>query len=505
MLKAWNFGELNQALTDIIGSAAHILPELLLAGLLCILVVVDLIAGKKRQKVTFSFSLIALLSVFGVLALQAGKVTQQAAMPLFGGMVLSDGLAIAFKLIFSLAAVMTVLLTFSRSKEDLHQSGEYHSLLAGTLLGTFLMVMTTNLLMLYLSIELVSICSYILTNFNRQHKSAESALKYFLFGAMSSGVMLYGISLFYGFSGTLDFTSQAFIHGISQIDSLPLMLAAFMVIAGFLFKISAFPFHIWTPDVYEGAPTSIVAFFSVAPKLAGVAVIIRYLAALKGHMAMDLDIDWFTLLAVIAILTMTIGNFSALWQNNAKRMMAYSSIGHAGLMLAAVLAYSVLGIQSILFYGTVYLAMNFAAFLMIQIISERTDKENISEYQGMGISHPFLAAMMLIVMISLTGIPPTAGFTAKFLVFSSLLQTYQQGGDVMVLYLIIAGLINTVVSLFYYLKIPYFMYFKKGDTADFSLSLYDKALTVILTAPLLILFFQSGWLMNLINHIKYLF
>jgi NADH-quinone oxidoreductase subunit N len=373
--------------------------------------------------------------------------------------------------------------------------------------------MSVNLLMIYLSIEIVSVSSYILTTIEKTRKSTESGLKYILFGASASAVMLYGMSLLYGMTGTLDIASPDFSRGISQIDSVASTVAIILTISGFLFKISASPFHVWTPDVYESAPTPVVAFFSVAPKIAGFLVAIRFYSAVPNNLQI--------ITAVLAMASITFGNFSALWQNNAKRLLAYSTIAHSGFMLIGLVTMSQLGVTSVVFYLIVTLFTNLAAFLLVdyteqllvisnQLLEEPQitnsgsppDQSLITNFKGLGRINPFYGIMMLILMISLAGLPPTAGFFAKLNIFSALWETYQTTNQPILLWLFIFGLLNTAIALFFYLKIPFMMFFKEPlENQEFDLNSKQYFLAIILVLPILILFFKADWLMELISYL----
>jgi NADH-quinone oxidoreductase subunit N len=500
--------QLTSKLAAIVGSIIHFIPELTLAGSLILLLIFDLFNKKSREWFLPGLSIAFLVIITLTLAVQWNQVATSGKATLFLGMLTLDSLSIFLKLLFVLAAVFTTLLSFRyiSNQEELHRIGEFHVLMYGLLLGAFLMVMSTNLLSIYLAIELVSITSYILTNFDFNKKSAESGLKYLLFGALSSGVMLYGMSLLYGFTGTLDITTTAFANSLLMVPAHPLVIAGILTFGGLFFKIAIFPFHIWSPDVYEGAPTPVVAFFSVVPKLAGLIILIRLLNTFE-HVSLafiDISFSWRELIAIIAILTMIIGNFSALWQTNAKRMLAYSSIAHAGFLLVGVLAYSNFGLHSILFYGFVYLFMNFGAFWLLKILYQKCSSYQMHAYRGLGHKYPYIGILMVICMISLTGLPPTAGFSAKLFIFSALWETYQNTHNNFLFYLIIIGLFNSVISLFYYIKIPYLMFFKHEEIHVSSrVNYYDKILVALVIIPLLILFFRSDILMNFINHIQF--
>lgn len=499
---------LSDKLNQLLQSLSGFFPEVSLAALFVVVILIDLIFYNKPKKPTIYICLLGLLLI---IFLTYNQWTQLASpLPLFLGMIVVDKTAILFKGIFLVAAVLTLLVSLRNQKESDERSylksGEYVSLLVAMTLGLHLMAMAANLLMIYLSVELVSIASYILATFKHDKKGAEGGLKYLLFGAMSSGIMLYGMSLLYGFTGTLSLSLQegsTFVTQLSSIHPVPVLLALFLTIGGLLFKIAAVPFHIWAPDVYEASPTPVVAFFSVAPKAAGFAILLRFLIHtdlihpdLIGSENLILIRN---ILLVIAIITLIVGNFSALWQKNAKRMLAYSSIAHAGFILTGVLAVNELGWQSVLFYLTVYMFINFAAFLLVDTINSQLHSEDIEDYKGLGMQNPFLGIFFLSSMIALTGLPPTAGFTAKLFIFSALWQAYQSSGDSLVLLLFAIGLFNVVVALFYYLRIPYYMFFRNGkELITLNLGMYTILLLVILTLPVFLFFFKADWLMNII-------
>ena len=326
-------------------------------------------------------------------------------------------------------------------------------------------------------------------------------MKYVLFGGVASATMLYGMSWLYGFTSTLDITSEQFTIGLQGAAPLPLAIALVMVLGGFVFKLGAFPFHIWSPDVYEAAPTPVVAVFSTLPKLAALTVIFRFITNVHVVAAFD----WQLWLGIIATLSMTVGNFSALWQKNAKRMLAYSSIAHAGFLLVGLLAYSTAGNVATIFYASVYLLMNFGAFLLVIWLQKMVGSTNIRDFSGLGNQYPYLSTLVLIVMLALTGLPPTAGFSAKLLIFSSLWETWQGGGNPLLLWIFIFGLFNTVLALFYYLKIPYYLFFKKNQASCISERFQWSTVVwgTIFILPLLLLFFKPDWLLGFLNNANF--
>jgi NADH-quinone oxidoreductase subunit N len=352
--------------------------------------------------------------------------------------------------------------------------------------------------MIYLSLELISIASYILAAFHFNPKASEGSIKYLLFGAFSSGVMLYGMSLLYGFTGTLQITDNQFITGLSQTNGMAVLVGGFLAMAGLLFKISALPFHYWTPDVYQASPTAVVAFFATAPKIAGILVLWQFSQVLAGidFWLGNLKIEWTDLLAMLASL-IVVGNFSALWQTQAKRMLAYSAIAHAGFLLIPLVANNELGRQSLFFYLTVYVFMNFGAFWLIEIMAQVADYQ-IKSYEGWGNAFPILGISFLLTMIALTGLPPTAGFTAKLLIFSALWEAYQASQNYLLLVLMVFGLLNTAVALYYYLKIPFYLFFRplpNPPNPILEVKWTDYAFLSLILLPLLILFFKPDWLM----------
>lgn len=478
-----------------------------MAGLVVVLLW-DLAVKRKSVGVFVSLAGASLLVAGFFLIKQWAVLAGNAPEAIFSSMLLPDRLSVFFRLLFCVGGLLTLLLSiYYRSGslqvgfERVGKIGEYYVVILGLLIGALFMSMTVHLLAIYVALEMVSLSSYVLTNFNFDRKSAEASIKYLLFGGVASAVMLYGMSWLYGLSGTLLITSPAMLTGLGEASPLLAGLAVLLTLGGFLFKISAVPFHLWAPDVYEGAPTPVVALFSVVPKLAGLVLLIRFVPVLQSFSG---TWDGTTLLAGLAIVTMTVGNVAALGQTNAKRMMAYSSIAHSGFLLVGVVAYTAFGLQSVLFYAAVYLLMNFAAFLLIQLLSKCSGQERITDFRGLGRQHPGLGVAALLVMIALTGLPPTAGFTVKVLIFSSLWEAYQQHPQPILLILFVVGLINTAIALFYYLKIPFYMFFREPEVVHSSAArggsrnIFDKILVGLLIFLLLVLFFKPELLLTFI-------
>lgn len=490
-------------LRDINSSLSDFLPEVSL--MLAILVIILIGLFKIGQK-ELLLRLIAAATLMLMLYLD---IMQWMFMPaqvqeLFVNMVALDKTAVFWKMMFEVGALLVVLMGF-RYKELASKSSEYYALLFSVVFGAHLVAMAVNLLMVFIGIEVISISSYILTTFSFNKNSTEAGLKYLLFGAAASGVMIYGMSWIYAFTGSLSFTDPAFSEMLMNVDSVPLIIALTFVLAGLLFKISAAPMHVWAPDVYTSAPTPVVAFFSVVPKLAGFAILIKWL--LVVNLFGLGPVSWSSVLAVVAMVTIAIGNFSAIWQGNIKRMLAYSSIAHSGFLLVGVVAFSEPAIQGLMFYAGIYIVMNIAAFMYVYYLEREYNISEINQCRGFIKTSPLVTILILVIMISLAGLPPTAGFTAKLLVFSSLWEAYALSENSWMLYLLIFGLLNTVVSLFYYLKIPYFMIFKEGTQTDRVKNLYtiENFLGFIMVLILLILFFKPDWLMRMINSVSFAF
>jgi len=369
----------------------------------------------------------------------------------FGGMLRFDWLGYLFKMFFVFAAAVTAL--FFMDTDKLNQRAEAYLLLLAATIGMCLMASSADLVMLYLAIETTSIPLYILAGFlTSDDKSTESGFKYLLFGALTSAVMLYGFSLIYGFTGTTslyDLGTHFNNFGMLSVG------ITFLVLAGLAFKVSLFPFHFWAPDVYEGAPTPVAGFLSTASKAAGFAVILRLLTAVFPV----ISADWSMILAVLAILTMTVGNLIALAQKNIKRMLAYSSIAHAGYAMIGVVAFSQLGVASAVFYMIAYILTNLLAFGIVGIVGHATGSDDVSAYNGLGRRNSSLALAALVAFLSLAGMPPFGGFVAKFFVFAAAIQSGW-------IWLAVVGILNSIVGLYYYLNILKYIYLYRMENQD---------------------------------------
>jgi len=474
-------------------SLKYFLPEIVLVGGMLFIILFDLLVSRRKFIPYITLFILAVSFFISANMLSAGADTT-----LFEGLIRLNGFTIFFKLLFCVVTFLTVLFSIARQKE--HQGVEYYALLLISTLGLFLLASANDLLMIYLGLEVVSICSYLLVaSLKGALKSSEAGLKYVIYGAMASGIMIFGMALFYGLYGTLSLPELAnvvtntpkFGAGILTLGS-----ALFMVFVGFGYKIAAVPVHMWCPDVYEGAPTEITAFLSVAPKAAGFAILIRFFFNLIPAIP-ELSIPnsaqfqgyWQTILAIISVLTMTVGNLAALHQTNLKRLLAYSSIAHAGYILMGLVILTSSGMQAMVLYLPIYLFMNMGAFFVVYIIERLTGKVDISEYEGLGWRMPFLGVMMAIFLFSLVGLPPLAGFIGKFYLFAAVIDAHWYK-------LAILGVLNGVVSLYYYARIVRAMFLNMPTDSEpvipaqagiQSVGLFNTILLLIFVIPVLVL------------------
>ena len=444
---------------------AAILPPVILIGMGMVVILIDLF-GRRRNTRNLAYLSLLSLGVTGYTCLFLADVNLTG----FGGSIALDRFTLAFNLIFLLVTGFTVLLSIRFLEDKGLSHGEVYALLLFATAGMMFMASGRDFLMIFIGLEILSISSYILCGMIQSDpRSNESALKYFLLGAFATGFLLYGMVLLYGATGSIQLPaiSEALSHGETYANPFVWMGMGFLLV-GFGFKLALVPFHMWTPDVYEGAPTAITAFLSTGPKAAGFAALARIL--LEGLGA--LQPEWSQVLWVLAAVTMTAGNVMALLQNNIKRMLAYSSIAHAGYILVALVVGNAQGVSGLIFYTAAYTFMNTGAFAILILASEKgRERVTFDDYAGYGYVEPVMALAMFLFMLSLAGIPLTAGFAGKFQIFKS---AVDQG----YIWLVVIGLLNSVVSLYYYLRIVVVMYMQTptGDSlaqpARPSLSLY---------------------------------
>jgi NADH-quinone oxidoreductase subunit N len=435
----------------------YFLPELVLIGTIVLLFFIDFIVGLKNKRF---YPAVAFLGIAGMMVANA-FLTGRPAVHFFSGMVTFDVMGHFFKYIFGAAALLAVILSLRSQEVERVDQPSYYTLIIALTLGMMLLATANHLLMIYLALEMVSVLSYILSGYVRGiRRSSEAALKYVIYGGVASGIMAYGISILYGLTGTMSLGAIAEFLKTHAVSRPLLFTSVLLIMAGFGYKIASFPFHMWCPDVYEGAPTPFTAFLSVGPKAAGFAAVIRFfLIALAqpgeaGFVAVK-PIGWPALITTLSIATMTVGNLAALWQTNLKRLLAYSSIAHAGYMLMGFAALNSESLAAILFYLVVYLIMNIGAFLVVILVANQLGIEDLDGYKGLGRRGglgTLLGLAMAVFLFSLTGIPPMAGFVGKFYLFGAVIRAGLYG-------LAIAGVLNSVVSLYYYVRIIKVMFF----------------------------------------------
>lgn len=424
---------------------APLVPELTLVGGLLLLLIVDLIA-KRRKGIIAAVGGSLLLGVVVVLTLCGNE---KVGAYLFGA-VIQDGETIFFRILFAAATVISFgMLVFSFPKE-----GEPFLLMVCGVLGMFFLAGSNDIITLFVALELVSIPAYVLAGYRKgDARSAEAALKYVIFGAASSGMMLYGFSLLYGITGSTGIPEMASKLADSTSMSLPHMIGLLLVLVGIGYKIAMVPFHFWCPDVYEGSPTAITAFFSVAPKAAGFAALLR-LMPLYYTLDPVYGVTAVGLITLVSAVTMTFGNLGAIWQDSVKRLLAYSSIAHAGYLLMGFAAMAAhpegeindFAIRAVLFYLVVYLFMNLGAFLVVDMVERGYGSDSIKWFRGLGKSSPLPALALAVFLFSLVGLPPLAGFIGKFFLFAALVKGGLWG-------LAVIGIINSVIALFYYVRV----------------------------------------------------
>jgi len=427
---------------------AAIMPEIILSVVAMLLLLVNVFVPTKDKAYLGYLSIIG-IAVACVSAVGGWGNPQSG----FGGAIIQDNFAIFFKVIYLVSSALVILISDRYMAQEECNHGELYPLILFATIGMMLMASGTDLMVIFLGLELLSVCLYVLAGFNRANiKSNEAGLKYFLLGAFSTGFLLYGMALTYGATGSTKIMAiQANVMANPSIATNPMFVIGMLLIAvGFSFKIAAAPFHMWTPDVYEGAPTPMTAFLSAGPKAAGFAAFIRVMIFAFPM----LKANWTDLLWILAVLTMTVGNIIALSQDNIKRMLAYSSIAHAGYALVGFTACNAEGAAGILFYMLSYAFMNIGAFAVIILIGKKGEKNcNVSDYAGLAFKKPVLAAVFTVFLFSLAGVPPTAGFIGKFYLFSAALKSGY-------LWLAVIGVLNSAASVYYYLRVTVFMYMK---------------------------------------------
>ncbi|WP_337270822.1 NADH-quinone oxidoreductase subunit NuoN [Oryzifoliimicrobium ureilyticus] len=432
--------------SDLITTSLHLaVPEIILAIAALVLLMIGVFSGERSGKTVGALAMV----VFAVAVLWL--IFFPAEGRGFGGVFIADGFARFMKVTALIGSFAALFMSMTHARESQLDKFEYPVLLTLSTLGILLMISAGDLISLYLGLELQSLAIYVIAAINRDHlKSTEAGLKYFVLGALSSGMLLYGMSLVYGFTGHTQFIDIAKALTMDGTRSLGLVFGLVFILAGIAFKISAVPFHMWTPDVYEGAPTPVTAFLASAPKIAAMAMMVRIvISAFQPILP-----DWQQVIIFISICSMLLGSFAAIGQRNIKRLMAYSSIGHMGYALVGLAAGNQAGVSGVMLYMLIYMVMTLGSFAIIMSMRRKdgTVVEDVSDLAGLSSTNPFMATVLTILMFSLAGIPPMAGFFAKYFVFVAAIQAKLYG-------LAIIGVLASVVGAYYYLRVIKLMWF----------------------------------------------
>ncbi|MEO7216226.1 NADH-quinone oxidoreductase subunit N [Mucilaginibacter sp.] len=454
-------------LSDVLGSLQYFTPEIYLTALFIVVLLTDLFFGKSSTWLCRTIALIGMVLVLVMdydqkFLLMKGSGSQY----LFGNMLWLHGPAIKFKIVIDVLTFILLLYFTWDNKLKAHKKGlsDLYTIVIGSVLGLHLMIMAVNLLSIYLAIEMVSIASYLLVAYKSERLiTTEAGLKYVLFGAASSAVMLYGISLIYAFTGSLNLTvgSQMIVQ-FAQVNPLSVSFALVLVLVGIGFKLSFVPIHFWVPDVYEGAATPVTAYLSALPKIAAFALLVNFVTPFAFYKDWH-GFDFRLVLSIIGIITMIAGNFTAVLQNNVKRMLAYSGIGHTGFALMALVTFTPEGLSALIYYLLVYGLGIITALALANYFENAEGITDVRDYKGLGFKYPLASVCFVVVLISLTGIPVSAGFTGKLFVFSATYSVYQHTKDVWLLAMLATGALTTVVALFYYIKIPLNLFLKRTE------------------------------------------
>ena len=466
-------------------SITYILPELFLSISIMFLLMLGVFI-KKSFKLVNLFTVLTLIFTIALVINQSGE-----SIKIFNDSFIIDKLSIFMKVLTLLFCSFVLISSKEYVKNNKIDKIEYPIIILASILGMMLMISSYDLIVFYLGLELQSLCLYILASFKRENeKSTEAGLKYFVLSALASGLLLYGCSLIYGFTGSTNF--EIISDNISKTNTGTVFGLVFIMV-GLAFKVSAVPFHMWTPDVYEGSPTSVTAFFALIPKIAAITVFIRFMYV----PFINVIEQWQTIVVFLSIASMILGAVAAIGQNNIKRLMAYSSIGHMGYALAGLATGINSGIQATIVYLTIYLVMNLGAFGCIFMMRrENIFYEDINDLSGLSKNHPLLSLGFLIILFSLAGIPPLAGFFAKFYIFMAVIEVEMYA-------LAIIGLVTTVVSAFYYLRIIKIIYFDKPKKAFDTIYDWGLKISLIMSSILILIYFVNpSILTDVVSSIK---
>ncbi len=466
---------------QLLGFLSYYIPEVICIALMCFLLLAEASVKEEhgnRDKI-YGLALGGLALSLGFLFCNLSKAPLQ----IFHNAVTIDPFSTLIKIIMVLGTMGSIFL--SRSSKDIYTNlkSEFAIMAIGVLIGGMLLASANNMLTLYLGIETLSILSYVMSAFKRDEStSAEAGMKYALYGGLSAGVMLFGMSHLYGILGSIQF--MEIIPKLATLEGINLsmvMVSFLLFFVGVGYKISCFPFHMWSPDVYQGSPIPVTSFFSIVPKMAGLAVLVR-ISMIFFHTESVLSVSWVGLMLVISAMTMTVGNVTAIGQSSVKRLLAFSSIGHVGMMLLGVVVLDDVGVRAILFYGIVYMFMTLIAFYITSHLSDMYGTDSYDVFRGLIYKHPVMAIVMAGVLFSLAGMPPFSGFVAKFNIFSVIIEKKYYG-------IALVAAINSVIALYYYMKLAKTMIFGQADGAEKvqGFTMANQTIIFVLFVPVLFL------------------
>ncbi len=464
-----------------------LLPEIFISLSIMFLLILG-VFKKDSSKIIFNLSLFAILITTTITINETFSINRET---LFNESVVIDHMSSLMKIITLIGGFLVLVISSTYLKNFKIYNIEYPVLILSSILGMMIMISSNDLIVFYMGLELQSLALYVLATYNRdQLKSSEAGLKYFVLSALSSGLLLYGCSLIYGFSGSTNFDT---ISNQLNSNEYVLTFGIVFILVGLAFKISAVPFHMWAPDVYEGSPTTVTLFFTIVPKIAALTVFIRFLYV----PFLNLIDQWQMIIIFLSLASMVFGSVAAIGQTNIKRLVAYSSIGHIGYTLAGLATVSNEGIQSSIIYISIYVIMNLALFSCLLMLRRKDQYyEKIDDLSGLSKNHPLLSLCLLLILFSLAGIPPLAGFFAKFYIFKAVLEQSMY-------FLAIVGLLSTVVAAFYYLRIIKIMYFdKEKDKYDTDHSLWLKFSLTVSTLLILLYFIFPSQLIEVVSRIN---
>jgi NADH-quinone oxidoreductase subunit N len=467
-------------LLSLLSNLAFYVPEMICIFLMCFLLIMEATYKKETGRTwLYVTSLIGLgttlIVLIGNMSLSPVKI--------FADAVVIDTFSTLTKILMVLGTIFSIYIA-SISKDIYEElKAEFVIMAVGVLVGGMLLASANNLLTLYLGIETLSILSYVMSSFKRNDSASnEAGLKYALYGGITAGVMLFGMSHMYGIFGSIQF--EVIAAGLAKAEGVTLWAGFASIILFFVgigYKIACAPFHMWSPDVYQGSPIPVTSFFSIVPKLAGMAVLLRVSTVLFANES-GVQGSWIFLLHVVAALTMSVGNITAITQDSVKRLLAFSSIGHVGMMLLGVLVLDEVGVRAILFYGIIYLFMTIVAFTVTSHLADKYGNDSMSSFKGIAKKHPYVAIAMMFALFSLAGVPPFAGFIAKFNIFSAVISKGYYG-------IALVAAINSVIALYYYMRIVRVMVFEKAEYEEpvESLGFKNQGIIVVMSLPLLVL------------------